>query len=88
MIHNKWTNSIKEVIPVCDRIISITINGSCPLTIISAYAPPANHKDTEKKLFTRDFSIPLTNTKPKDLPTNLETLMLAYKSDYPEKKKL
>ena len=48
VIRSKWEAYIKEVTPINDSTITMTLNGSLPLTIISAYAPPANHKEEEK----------------------------------------
>ena len=47
VVHNSILKHVVDVIPWSDRIISITLQASMPLTFISAYAFPARRKQGE-----------------------------------------
>jgi len=51
LIKSTLNNYIKEVIPVNDRIITITLNYTLPITFIGVYAPPSERTKKEKEEF-------------------------------------
>ena len=51
LIKSTLNNYIKEVIPVNDRIITITLNYTLPITFIGVYAPPSERTKKEKEAF-------------------------------------
>ena len=47
VIHNKLKYYVKDIEPVCDRMMRLSLHGAPDLHLISAYAPPANYSAVE-----------------------------------------
>ena len=50
VVKNEYKNHINKIIPICDRIIIMTLEFAIKITIIVAYAPTAEGEDCEKQV--------------------------------------
>ena len=51
VVHNELLNYIKDIEPINDRMIVLTLGYAMEITITNAYAPTADKSEAEKKQF-------------------------------------
>ena len=51
IVHNELLNYIKDIEPINDRMIVLTLGYAMEITIINAYAPTAEHEEEVNKIF-------------------------------------
>ena len=51
VIKNTLLNYVSDMRPISDRVMDMTLGATLPITIISIYAPTAEHPEEEKDLF-------------------------------------
>ena len=57
---------IGDVIPVSPRILTLTLSGAAPLTLICAYAPQSGRTDKEKEDFIKTYKQHIKQQTSKD----------------------
>jgi len=65
VIRNTYLNYIKEITPVNDRIITMTLYAAMPITFISAYAPTADKTTEQKEKFYKPLIKEIEKAKKK-----------------------
>ena len=66
VVRNTYLNYIKEITPVNDRIIVLTLYATMPITLISAYAPTADKTTEQKEKFYKPLIKEIEKQKEKD----------------------